>query len=59
MFSRLWRLGGDAGRWRVKHVVRVGSAGSYPTGANYGCWDPMKKTKRRGKTLYVVADREK
>lgn len=38
-------------------MVRVGKAGGYPSGANYGCWQDVGRWKRKGKTLYVLADR--
>lgn len=41
----------------MTHVTRVGAAGGFPEGANYECWKDVGKWKRRGKTLYVLAER--
>jgi len=49
------REGGRA--WKVTHVTRVGKKGGYPGGANYGCWKEGGKGRRKGKTLYVLAER--
>ena len=49
--------GGREGGWKVVHVTRVGRAGKYPRGANYGCWPRGGKGKRKGKTLYVLAEK--
>ena len=45
------------GGWKVTHVTVVGEKGGFPGGANYGCWDNVGKWKRKGKTLYVLAER--
>jgi O-methyltransferase involved in polyketide biosynthesis len=45
------------GKWKVTHVTRVGESGGYPDGANYGCWKNVGKWKRKGKTLYVLAEK--
>ena len=50
--------GRERGRtWKVTHVTRVGKKGGYPGGANYGCWKEGGKGRRKGKTLYVLAER--
>jgi hypothetical protein len=41
----------------VNGQVRVGTSGGYPQGANYGCWKDVRQWKRKGKTLYVIAER--